>query len=87
MPIKAAAVKELRKNKKHASVNARVLATIDRLVRQARKAAAGKSADAATLLKTVQKTVDKAVRQKIMKKNTAARVKSRLTARSRVQKA
>lgn len=87
MPIKASAVKELRKNKKRASVNARVLVTVDRLARQARKAIAAKSSDAAALLKNIQKTLDKAVTRGIIKKNTASRVKSRLAARFRSQKA
>lgn len=87
MPIKASAVKELRKNKKRASINARVLVTVDRLGRQARKAIIAKSSDAATLLKTIQKTLDKAVKRGIVKKNTASRVKSRLAKRLHIQKA
>ena len=87
MPIKQSAVKELRKNKKRASVNARVLATVDRLARQARKAIVAKSSDVATLLKTIQKTLDKAAARGIIKKNTVARVKSRLAARLHRQKA
>lgn len=83
MPIKQSAVKELRKNKKHASINARVLVTVDRLARQARKAIVAKSSDAAALRKTIQKTLDKAVARGIIKKNTAARVKSRLMKKSR----
>lgn len=85
MPIKASAVKELRKNKKRVIVNARVAATVDRLVRQARKAITAKSSDAAVLLKTIQKTLDKAVARGIIKKNTASRVKSRLAKRLRRQ--
>ncbi|MDO8582082.1 MAG: 30S ribosomal protein S20 [bacterium] len=87
MPIKESAVKELRKSKKRASINARVLVTIDRLGRQARKAIAAKTPDAATLLKTIQKTLDKAVKRGIIKKNTASRLKSRLAKRLHIQKA
>lgn len=86
MPIKDSAVKELRKSKKHAFVNARALATIDRLVRQARKAITAKNVDTA-LLTALQKTLDKAVAHGIMKKNTASRIKSRVAKRSRAQKA
>lgn len=84
MPIKQSAIKELRKNKKRASINARVLVTVDRLARQARKAIVAKGPDAAALLKTIQKTLDKAVARGIIKKNTASRVKSRLAARFHV---
>ena len=87
MQIKASAVKELRKNKKRAFINARVLVTVDRLARQARKAIAAKSSDAMTLLKTIQKTLDKAVTRGIIKKNTASRVKSRLAKKLHIQKA
>ncbi|MBI4281492.1 30S ribosomal protein S20 [Candidatus Uhrbacteria bacterium] len=81
MPIKASAVKELRKSKKHASVNARVLATVDRLVRQGRRAVEAKSPEIATLTKNLQKIIDKAVGRGIIKKNTGARIKSRLAKR------
>ena len=50
MPIKESAVKELRKNKKRVLINTRVLSTIDRLTRQARRSIAGKNADAGTIL-------------------------------------
>ena len=81
MPIKESAVKELRKNKKRVLINTRVLSTIDRLTRQARRSIAGKNADAGTILKEMQKVVDKAVTRGIVKKNTAARIKSRLARR------
>lgn len=87
MPIKASAIKDLRKNKKRAFVNAGVLAQADRLVRQARKAITAKGANVTELLANIQKAMDKAVARGIMKQNTAARVKSRLAARLRGQKA
>lgn len=83
MPIKASAVKELRKNKKRVFVNAGVLAKIDRLTRQARKAITEKNPDVTTLLRGIQKTLDKAVVRGIVKMNTAARMKSRLAKKLR----
>ncbi len=82
MPIKKSAMKALRQSKKRAERNKVVKDTITYLRRMTRKAIeAGDVKKAEALAKDVIKSVDKAVQNGVMKKNTAARVKSRLAAK------
>jgi small subunit ribosomal protein S20 len=79
MPVKAAAIKDLMKNKKRAAVNKKVKSDIEALIKKVSKAIGTKdSTKAQDWLKQTIKKIDKAVAKKIIKKNTAARKKSRL---------
>ncbi len=73
MPNSKSASKSLRQSKKRAVRNSRVRKTMRSAVKAVREN--GQKAD---LLVTAQKTLDKAVKNGIIKKNTAARMKSRL---------
>ena len=80
MPIKKAAFKTLRQDKKRADRNKKIKSDIAALVRKARKAIEKKDkAKATEWLKQAIKKIDKAVQKGILKKNTAARNKSRLS--------
>lgn len=80
MPIKKAAFKTLRQDKKRAERNKKIKSDVTALVRRIRKSVEKKdSAKAAEWLKQVVKKIDKAVQKGVMKKNTAARKKSRLS--------
>ena len=79
MPIKKNAEKALRQNIKHALRNKTVKAEIDSLRVKFRKAiTAVKKSEAAEAARSISQKVDKAVSKKILKKNTAARIKSRM---------
>jgi small subunit ribosomal protein S20 len=79
MPIKRAAMKALRQTVKKTERNRRVKESIDYLRRMNRKALESKDAKEAKDLATkIVKAVDKAIQQGILKKNTGARIKSRL---------
>lgn len=80
MPIKKAAFKALRQDKKKELRNKKVKSDIGALVRKVNKAIAAKdSSKAADWLKQVIKKLDRAAQKGIVKKNTAARKKSRLS--------
>jgi small subunit ribosomal protein S20 len=80
MPIKPAAFKALRQSKKRAAKNLKIKSDITALIRKVRKALANKdSKKMAEWLSQTIKKIDRAVQKKILKKNTAARLKSRLT--------
>jgi len=80
MPIKNAAIKDLRQNIKRAARNQKIKSDIAALMRKTRKALAAKdAAKAVDWFKQSMKKIDKAVVKKILKKNTAARMKSRLS--------
>lgn len=82
MPIKKSAMKALRQSQKRAERNKVIKDSITYLRRMTRKAIeAGDAKKAQELAKDVIKSVDKAVQNGVMKKNTAARVKSRLAAK------
>ena len=82
MPIKKQAIKALRQSNKKASRNALVKENIAYLRRMTRKALdSGDVKEAAKLATDVIKAVDKAVQNGVMKKNTVARIKSRLAAK------
>jgi small subunit ribosomal protein S20 len=87
MPIKKSAMKSLRQSQKRAERNQVVKDSITYLRRMTRKAIeAGKAKKAEALAKDVIKSVDKAVQNGVMKKNTAARIKSRLAAKMKALK-
>lgn len=78
MPNKPAAMKALRQTKKRTIVNNAVKDELKRTLKKARRMSDVKSAEAQALLKKTVQMVDKAVRKKVLKKNSAARIKSRL---------
>jgi small subunit ribosomal protein S20 len=79
MPIKKNAIKALRQSVKNAARNKTVKAEIHSLRVKFRKAlTAVNKTEMAEVAKNIGQKVDKAVSKKILKKNTAARIKSRL---------
>lgn len=82
MPIKEAAKKALRQSIKNRERNRTAKEGIRKLKKVTDKLVISKKVeDALKGLHDLQKSVDKAVQKKIMKKNTAARIKSRLAKR------
>lgn len=82
MPNLQNARKALRQSNVRADRNKKRVSEIDTLTRQFRKALeANKVDDAKALISTIYKKLDKAVSKKVVKKNTAARTKSRITAK------
>jgi len=81
MPITASAKKALRQSARRHTRNLKQKNTLKALVKKYRKAiVAGKKDEAKKLLPGVYKALDKAAKRgKILKKNTASRLKSRLT--------
>ena len=80
MPVKKAAFKAIRQDKKRAARNKKVKSDIAALVKKINKSVTAKdSAKASDWLKQVIKKIDKAAQKGILKKNTAARKKSRLS--------
>ena len=77
MPIKQAAIKDLRKNRKRAARNKKIKTSLRNLVKENRKNIETEKMDEQILKKTISE-IDRAVQKKIIKKNTAARKKSRL---------
>lgn len=79
MPVKKAAYKDLRQNKKRKLVNLRVDRQIKDTAKKIEQALLAKDMNKVLeLAKSFQKTVDKAVQHGQLKMNTAARKKSRL---------
>lgn len=84
MAHKHAAIKWLRKSEKRAIWNRQVKDKIKTLRKQVLGAAGSKKADEAReAFRLFTKAVDKAAKRFIIKPNTAARLKSRLSARMR----
>lgn len=82
MPITHAAAKAQRKGAKQRARNIAEKEGIAKILKQARKALDAKKADeAAKQGRAAVKALDKAVAHGILKKNTAARLKSRLAKR------
>jgi len=80
MPIKQAAKKALRQTITHRARNVEVKEALRKLVKTTKKLAeAKKYEEALVALKAAMKALDKAAQQKIVKKNTASRLKSRLS--------
>lgn len=80
MPIKHASIKDLRKAKKRTTRNLGVKRQMEYLVKQLEQLVTDKNVAElkAALVATIQK-IDKAAKVKVIHKNTAARMKSRLT--------
>ncbi len=79
MPIKQAAIKDLRQNKKKRERNLKVKNNIKKLHVSFRKALTTKNkSEAEKISKELIKAYDKATEHDYIKKNTAARKKSRL---------
>ena len=79
MPIKKSAEKALRQAKKRTLRNQKVKEGIAFLRRSVRKALESKEAKSAQeLAKATMKSIDKAMQNRVIKKNTGARIKSRL---------
>lgn len=80
MPVKRAAMKALRQNRKRHSHNVAVKNDVKKAVKEARRLMATKDkAKASDSVKIAVKKLDKAAQKGILKKNTAARLKSRLS--------
>ncbi len=80
MPITKSAKKALRQSKRRQVQNMRRKVKFRVLVKEFRKAVVAKNFDKAKdLLPQVYKALDKAAKANAIKKNTASRVKSRLT--------
>lgn len=78
MPNIKAAAKALRQTKKRTAHNRLVKSEVEIALRQARKAIAAKSSEATGLVAKAIKILDKAAKKAVLKKNTSARLKSRL---------
>ena len=79
MAIKHAAAKAIRKSTKNHTFNLRVKDEFKGLLKEARKQLTAKKIDEAKkAIMAAAKSLDKAARKKVIKKNTAARLKSRL---------
>lgn len=79
MPIKHAAFKALRQSTKRREKNLAIKTNLKKVVKSVRKAVAAKdAAKSKELLTTAIKTIDRAAQKGVIKKNTAARLKSRL---------
>lgn len=80
MPIKHAAFKAVRQSKKRHERNVRVKLALKKAVKAVRKTVAAKEkAKAAEALKVAIPLIDRAAQKGVIKKNTAARLKSRLS--------
>ncbi|RJQ14332.1 30S ribosomal protein S20 [Candidatus Parcubacteria bacterium] len=80
MPVTRSAKIALRKSKRYQSHNRIHKARIKKANKEIRKLiSSGKPKEAEAKLKEFYKFVDKAAKEKVIKKNTAGRLKSRLT--------
>lgn len=80
MPIKHASFKSLRQSQRRRARNLAVSRNLKKTVKSVRKAAANKdAAKAKELLATAIRVIDRASQKGVIKKNTAARLKSRLS--------
>ena len=81
MPILKNAIKQMRKDRKRAVTNLAISSDLYTLIKKTRKAIESKGSEAKDLLAKLQQAADKAVKKGIIKKNTTARLLSRLHAR------
>lgn len=80
----ASAIKRIRQTKRRDARNQRNASRLKTQVRKLKKALESSDADSAkNLLKPTISVVDKSVQKGVLKKNTASRIKSRLTRRVR----
>ena len=81
MPITSSAKKALRASQTKRVYNLRLKAAIDGPIKEIKKFAAAKKKDEAQkLVPVVYKALDKAAKKNYIKKNTASRLKSRVSA-------
>lgn len=79
MPNKHAAIKDLRKNKRHAERNLRLKTHTRALLRKAKDLVKeGKASEAKTAVLAFQQIVDKAAKHNVLSRNAANRKKSSL---------
>jgi len=78
MPITTKSKKALRQNLKKAKRNRLVLANVKTLQKKTRKAIDAKADNTQDLIKQTVKTIDKQIQKGRIKKNTGARMKSRM---------
>lgn len=77
MPNKHAAEKDLRKNQRRATRNARLKTHVKHLAKEVKELlAAGKKADAKTLAIKLQQATDKAAKHRVISREAAGRKKS-----------
>ena len=82
MPVKKAAIKTIRQDKKRAAHNKSIKENIAYLMKKADKLIEAKDkAGAKEFVDKALKAYDKAVQKRVVKKNTANRTKSRLMGR------
>ncbi|MEK7520612.1 MAG: 30S ribosomal protein S20 [Patescibacteria group bacterium] len=79
MPKTHSAQKALRQSKKRRAQNINRKKKLKATIKEYKKSAADKPAETKEILAELYKNVDKAAKAKIIKKNTAARLKSRLS--------
>ncbi len=80
MPITSSAKKALRQSKKHRTENLKRSEAFKNAIKKFKKLVEAKKLDeAAAALPAVYQTLDKATKTNVLKKNTASRLKSRLT--------
>lgn len=80
----ASAIKRIRQTKRRDARNQRNASRLKTQVRKLKRALEASDADSAkSLLKPTISVVDKSVQKGVLKKNTASRIKSRLTRRVR----
>lgn len=80
MPVKKAAIKDLKQSKKRAARNQDKKRTFKYLIKKVLKAVdAGDKKQAQETYQKAQKAIDKAAKVNVIKKNNAARKKARLT--------
>ena len=79
MPNKHAAIKDLRKNRRHARHNARIKANVKLLFKQSKDLLKeGNGSETQKLIRAFQQAVDKAAKRGVLHKNKAGRKKSEL---------
>ncbi|MFA7663116.1 MAG: 30S ribosomal protein S20 [Patescibacteria group bacterium] len=79
MPVKKAAIKDLKQSKKKAVINSNKRLNVKYLVKKTTLAIKGSDkTKALELFQKTQKALDKAAKTNVINKNTAARKKSRL---------
>jgi len=81
MPNTESVKKSLRQSQRHRARNLSQKKTLKEVIRNFKKAVESKPAEATKMLSDVYKKLDKAAKKNIIKKNTANRLKSRLTQR------
>ncbi|MEO5927686.1 MAG: 30S ribosomal protein S20 [Patescibacteria group bacterium] len=79
MPNKHAAIKDLRKNRRHAEANVRIKTNVKSLYRKGLALIKeGKTAEIAEVARAFQQAIDKAAKRNVISKNAAANKKSSL---------